>query len=67
MKRTELTTTEAIYQTETDAAICIRADEDDEDIWLLKSQATIDPTRPARGDIVTVTAAEWLLIEKGLM
>lgn len=68
-------TVSAIYQTRTDRAICIREVEDGPDIWLPRSLTTIADgigalfagTPPGRGEIVHITAPEWLLTEKGLL
>ena len=73
--RKTLLTVAAIYQTRTDRAVCVREVEDGPDIWLPRSETTIEDglgtlfagTPPARGEPVTVTAPEWLLIEKGLL
>ena len=68
MTRSELTTAEAIFETETDAAICVVADEDDmRGIWIAKSISTLDPPHPDKGDTVTITAFEWVLQQKGLI
>lgn len=73
--RRTLLSVAAIYQTRTARAVCIREVEDGPDIWLPRSEATIEDgigtlfggTPPARGEAVTVTAPEWLLAEKGLL
>lgn len=75
--RAPFVTVSAVYQTETAAAVCVRETEDEgaPDIWLPLSQVTVTPlTRalfsgatPARGDLVEITAPEWLLLEKGLI
>lgn len=58
---------EVIYQTKTDKAFCVRKDEeDDEDVWVPRSLGTIQPPSPKRGDVVTLTAPQWLLEDKGL-
>ena len=68
MTRRELTTADAIFETETDAAICVLADDDDyEGIWIAKSICTLDPPHPDKGDTVTITAFEWVLQQKGLI
>ena len=58
---------EAIYQTATDRAVCVHRDEKDrEDIWL--PLAAIDLTGSfRRGQVVTISASERLLIDKGLL
>lgn len=59
---------EAIYQTQTAEAICVRADESSrEDIWLPKSFARIEGPRPERGEVVTIAAPGWLLTREGLL
>ena len=68
MKRNELTEVEVIFETETDAAICVLADEGDlRGIWLAKVACTMDPPHPVRGDVVMITASESVLQEKGLI
>ena len=57
---------EVIYQTETERAYCIREDERSESTWLPKSECEIDGALE-RGMVVTLTAPEWLLTEKGLI
>lgn len=68
---TAITEIEVIYQTETPIAVCVRAEEDSPDIWLPASQVEVEPTVPSlpleRGSIVTVTAPEWLLEDRGLI
>ena len=68
-------TADAVFQTETPLAWCVRADDGGEDIWLPKSRARVDPTgggtllpdQLVRGAACTVSAPEALLIEKGLV
>ena len=55
------------FQHQTEAAVCVRATEDGEDIWLPKSRCEIYPQTPVRGQFVTLTSDEQTLIEKGLM
>ena len=57
---------EVIYQTETERAVCVREDERTDDTWLPKAECEIDGTLE-RGTVVTLTAPEWLLTEKGLI
>lgn len=64
--KSDLRDIEVIYQTETDRAVCVRHIEDGDDVWLPKSQCEIDG-EPVRGSIVTLTAGERLLTEKGLI
>lgn len=64
-----------VYQTETALAICVRETSTGPDVWLPKSSgATIEAAfalfrgaPPRRGQIVTLTAPETLLTEKGLL
>ena len=61
------------YQTQTDLAVCIREVEGGPDIWIPHAQCTVDPLRGdllggiARGTLVTLTASEQTLIDKGLL
>lgn len=57
---------EVIFQIETERAICIREDERSGDTWLPKAECEIDGER-VRGGVVTLTAPEWLLLDKGLI
>lgn len=64
----ELEHAEAIYQTRTAKAICVKADDNGEDIWLPRSLvASIYPENPDRGDTVEVYAPQWLLEREGLV
>ena len=66
--RSTLVDIEVVYQFETDKAVCIREDETSKrDIWLPKSQCEINTPSPRRGDVVEITAEEWILTEKGLV
>jgi len=57
---------EVIFQTVTERSVCVRADEDsDEDIWLPLAICEIDGRR-VRGGVVTISAPESVMIEKGL-
>ncbi|HMR51223.1 MAG TPA: hypothetical protein PKA33_01535 [Amaricoccus sp.] len=67
---------EVIYQTTRGRQHCIRETEDGRDIWIPVSETEItrrraprlfDTSLPARGEIITVAAPEWLLMEKGLI
>lgn len=70
-----LLTVAAIYQTRTLRAVCVRQVEDGPDVWLPLSEITLEDgigtlfagTPPSRGELVSVTAPEWLLLEKGLL
>jgi hypothetical protein len=64
---TDVADVDVIYQTETALAVCVREDEDGEDIWLPWSQVEIDTDTPERGEPVTITGPEWLLSDKGLI
>ena len=64
--RSDLHDIEVVFQTQTERAICVRPEEAGEDVWLPKSQCEIDG-EPVRGSIVTLTAGERLLNEKGLI
>lgn len=64
--RSDLHDIEVVFQTETERAICVRSEENGEDVWLPKSQCEIDG-EPVRGSVVTLTAGERLLTEKGLI
>lgn len=67
-RRTEIA---AIYQTENPIAVCVRETEDGPDVWLPASQVEVEPAVQSlpleRGSVVTVTAPEWLLVERGLI
>ena len=59
---------EFIYQTQTDRAVCVREDEDGEDVWLPLSQVSLDElTEPDRGDAITIVGPQWLFEAKGLL
>ena len=58
---------EVQFQHQTDAAVCVRATEDGDDIWLPKSRCEIDPSEPVRGQFVTLTSDDATLTEKGLV
>ena len=58
---------EVQFQHQTEAAVCVRATEDGEDIWLPKSRCEIYPQTPVRGQFVTLTSDEQTLTEKGLV
>lgn len=59
---------EVIWQTETKDAICVRIAEgdDEEDIWLPKSQIDTPAREPVRGQACTVGVPEWLALKVGL-
>ena len=58
---------EVQFQHQTDAAVCVRATEDGDDIWLPKSRCEIYPQTPVRGQFVTLTADDQTLTAKGLV
>lgn len=63
--KSDLHDIEVTYQTETEKAVCIRGD-DGADVWIPKASCEIDGER-RRGGVVTMTAPERVLIEKGLV
>lgn len=69
MTRGNLIDAEVIYQHQTEKAVCVREVEGGPDIWLPLAQVEIEAKdgEPRRGGIVTLTAPDWLLIDKGLM
>ncbi len=64
--RSDLHDIRVIYQTETAAAVCIRETEDGADVWIPWSQCEVGSPR-YRGQVVTLTAPEAVLTEKGLL
>ena len=58
---------EVQFQHQTDAAVCVRATEDVEDIWIPKDRCEIYPQTPVRGQFVTLTADDQTLTAKGLV
>ena len=64
-----LSDVQAIFHASTDRAVCVRADEaSDADIWLPLSQIEIAaPEGLARGEVVTITGPEWLLVWEELV
>lgn len=70
MTRSNLIDIQVIYQTRTDRAVCVRETEGSPDVWLPWSEVEIyrdGKADPFRGEVVTLTGSEWLLIEKGLI
>ena len=71
--KSDLHDIEVIFQTATDRAICVHRHEGDADIWIPLATCEIDRDlrdpfrRPQRGDLVTLTAPERVLTEKGLV
>lgn len=57
---------EVIFQHATDRAVCVRFDEDSDDTWIPLSQCEIDGER-LRGGIVSLTAPQSILEERGLV
>jgi hypothetical protein len=55
-----------VFQAATDRAICVREDEDGEDIWLPQSQIQWDRDAE-RGEEIEIIVPEWLLENKGLL
>lgn len=55
---------------QTDSAILVNLDGGNEGVWLPKSQIEWDGSdgyEPKRRAVITVTAPEWLLMDKGLI
>jgi hypothetical protein len=71
--KSDLHDIKVIYQHHTDRAVCIRETEGGPDIWIPLATCEVEPDladtfrRPQRGDIVTLTAPERVLNEKGLI
>jgi hypothetical protein len=65
----DLVEVEAIFQTVTDRAVCVKDDEDGEDIWLPFSVCIFapNPNTLDRGDTITASVPEWLAERKGLI
>jgi hypothetical protein len=56
-----------VYEGETDSAIRF-TDDDDNTVWLPKSQIDVAlPNNPRSGLVVSVAMPEWLAEEKGLI
>jgi hypothetical protein len=55
------------YQFETDAAVCVREEEDGPDIWIPKSRFEIDEAAPLRGEYVQLTTDVVMAYDKGLI
>lgn len=55
------------FQHQTEAAVCIRAEEDGPDIWIPKSLCEILQTDPRRGHYVLLTTDEATATEKDLI
>ena len=65
--KSDLHDIEVQFQHQTDAAVCVRAEEDGADIWIPKSRCEIYPQTPVRGQYVTLTSDEATLTDKGLV
>lgn len=55
------------FQHQTEAAVCVRAEEAGQDIWIPKSRCEIHQTDPRRGHYILLTTDEATAIEKGLV
>ncbi len=56
-----------VFQHQTDKAICVRLDSIAKPVWIPKSQCQMDPENPELNQVVTLTAPERVLTEKGLV
>ena len=57
-----------VYQTETDMAVCVTEEEGGKDVWLPKALINWDRDIDYdRGDVLEITAPEWLLIRENLL
>ncbi len=70
--RSDLSDVDVIYQTETESAVCVNAYEGSPDVWIMKRDCEFAhrdgaDTPVRRRSIVTLTAPERVLIEKGLV
>ena len=68
--RSDVTDVTVIYQTATDRAVCVREDEDGDDVWLPLSEVEIEREGGGdlrRGCVAVLTGPERLLTEKGLL
>ena len=66
--RSDLHDVQVIFQTTTaKGGLCVRADEGGADVWLRLRDCQIEPAEPRRGQVVTLTAPEGVLIDKGLV
>ena len=64
--KSDLTDIDVIFQHATDRAVCVRAEEGGDDIWIPLSVCEVEGDR-RRGGVVTLTASERLLTERGLV
>lgn len=67
MTKSNLVDISVQYQTETEKAVCVRSEEDGQDIWIPKSRCEILQSNPARGHYVLLTTDEAMATEKGLI
>lgn len=67
MSRSDLVDVDVQFQTQTSEAVCVRSDEDGEDIWVPKSRCEIEPANPSRGKSIVLTTDEAMAIEKELV
>ena len=68
--RSDIEEVDVTFQTMTDRAVCVRGDEDGEDIWLPLSQVEIEQQQGGalrRGCVAILSGPEWLLTDKGLL
>ncbi|PJN96849.1 hypothetical protein CNY89_00120 [Amaricoccus sp. HAR-UPW-R2A-40] len=68
--RSDIEEVDVIFQHQTDRAVCVREDEDGDDIWLPLSQIEIEAKNTPelrRGCVAVVSGPEWLLTDKGLL
>lgn len=68
--RSDIEEADVIFQTMTERAVCVRSDEEGEDIWLPRSQVEIEDMEGGelrRGRPAILSGPEWLLIDKGLL
>lgn len=57
---------QVIFQYATDRAVCVRGFEGSDDVWIPLSQCEIDGDRQ-RGGVITLTAPESILVDRGLV
>lgn len=68
MSRSNLHDVQVIFEHSTEKAVLVKKDEDQKDgVWLPKSLCEYEPSDPERGQVITLTAKEGLLTEKGLV
>lgn len=65
--RSDIHDVEVIYEHQTAKAVLVKRNRDDQEgVWLPKSMCEFEPSDPTKGDIITLSAKETFLIEKGL-